>query len=632
MTITRKDIELLAPAGSRAALDAAVDAGADAVYLGGKLFNMRLHRSDMNFTDEELKDAVDFAHSRGVKVYVTLNNLMTDDELKGLRYFLAYLCEIKPDAILVQDLGTASLAKDMGVDIPLHASVMMNVHSEPAVRFLKERGFTRIVASREMTLSELSLLSHRTGIEIEYFIHGDMCIAESGQCIHSGVLFGQSSNRGRCLKPCRWPYQLAADDGEIIDPRRLYRLAIKDMCMYRHLPELIQSGVCSFKIEGRMRPPSFISRIVSIYRRAIDSYLADPAGYSVDEDDFRELYENRVRDFSTCFAFGRPDGSAIGLSGSREPMFFSRAKAEPGLAARKDTVPLAAPMRVVGRLSVRVADIDCAKAALANGADAIYVGGDVYRPGKPWRMDDIRAAAALAHETGVLAFVMTPRTTMRRECAEVAALLENIEKTEADGVIVGNIGTLMLARELTTLPVQADYTMNIMNRAAASLLREAGVAMAAVSPELTLSGLTSLLEDPTVSIEVLIHGAVEAMISDHDIPPLRDVASIDDPPGVPRFSLIDEAGERHPIRTDQYERSHILFAKDLCLYDYLPQMAGVASQRIEAQDYDAKWTGTLTRFYRRTLDAIRAGTLPPPISKIADDGPRALGIGAYRNR
>ena len=284
MILNRSSVELLAPAGNWASLEAAVKAGADAVYLGGKHFNMRLHRQDMNFDDEQLARAVEFAHQHNVKLYVTINNLIYENELEDLRKFLRYLQGIGPDAILVQDFSIIQMVRELAIDIPIHASVMMNIHNEFAMRLLKSYGVTRIVASRELSLEELSFLRERTGLEIEYFVHGDMCISESGQCIHSGVLFGKSSNRGLCLKPCRWPYRLMDEDAnEVLDgeDQGRYKLALKDMCMYRNLPELIQAGIFSCKIEGRMRPADFVFRIVRLYRKAIDAYLDDPTGYSI---------------------------------------------------------------------------------------------------------------------------------------------------------------------------------------------------------------------------------------------------------------------------------------------------------------------------------------------------------------
>ena len=181
MILNRKSVELLAPAGTWDALVAGVESGADAVYLGGKHFNMRMHEGEFNFDDALLKKAIDYAHENGVRLYVTLNNLISNEEIPALREYLAYLNEIRPDALLVQDFAVLELVHEMGIKIPLHTSVMMNTHNEHAIEKLKEYGITRIVVGREMTLSELSLFRERTGIEVEYFMHGDMCISESGQ-------------------------------------------------------------------------------------------------------------------------------------------------------------------------------------------------------------------------------------------------------------------------------------------------------------------------------------------------------------------------------------------------------------------------------------------------------------------
>ena len=637
MTKNRQSVELLAPAGNREALEAAVRAGADAVYLGGKHFNMRLHRQDMNFDDEALGRAVEFAHAQSVRLYVTLNNLISEHELSDLKEFLRYLETIRPDAILVQDFAVVRLVRELGLSLPMHASVMMNIHNAPAIELLKEYGVVRVVASRELSLDRLALLRERTGMELEYFMHGDMCFAESGQCYHSGVLFGQSSNRGRCLKPCRWPYRLIDETTAAVldeDIPGAYKLAIKDMCMYRTLPELIRSGVYSFKIEGRMRPADFIFRIVSIYRRAIDAYLADPSGYSVDETDWQSLYEGRARDFSTCSALGRVTAEDIGRDGSREPRFFSRAVPEAGLPEASEAVPQTWTDKTPPRLSVRVADLESARTACDNGADAVYIGGEVWRPNRPWTRDDIRRAANYAHERGALCVVGTPRTTMERECGELAELFAILEELGTDGVLVGNPGALRLARQHTSLPVQTDFGLNVFNHIALEFLKAQGVAMATASLELALDETRQLLENAPIPVEVIIHGAYESMIADHNIPAFslpRDVFAEPERDDR-RFALLDEAGERHPIRIDQYGRNHILFTKDLCLRPYLPSLGDAASFRIEAQDYAPDWVGTLTAYYRKVIDRLAEGKDAPPITLIAEKGPRALGIGAYRFR
>ncbi len=643
MILNRKSVELLAPAGNWDALVAAVEAGADAVYLGGKHFNMRMHRNkETNFDDETLKKAIEYTHAHGVHLYITLNNLISVDEVEPLKQYLAYLNEIRPDAILVQDFAVLELTKEMGIDIPLHTSVMMNTHNEHAIKKLKEYGITRIVVGREMTLSEMSLFKERTGLEIEYFMHGDMCIAESGQCIHSGVVFGQSGNRGRCLKPCRWPYKLIDENtGEILDKddQHDYKLALKDMCMYRNIPELIQAGVFSFKIEGRMRPADFVRRIVATYRKAIDAYIEDPYGYQVDEEGWQDLYKNRARDFTTTFALGQPDASDIGFDGSREPRFFSDAVEEAGFQDEilRAEEPISKPFNGKRRLSVQVANLASAEAACQNGADVIYLSGEVFKPQKPWSLKDTAAAIELGKKYNTKVVISTPRTTMRRECGEIEQFLHAVNELQPAGIMVSNLGTLKLAQECTDLPVQADFSFNLFNHMAATFMQKNGLVMGTASLELSFGQLKKLVENSPLPIEVIVHGAYESMICDHNfaamILPYKHLVN---PEFVNRhYALKDKVGGVHPLRMDQFGRNHILFTKDLCYYPYLEKFNGIGSFRIEAKDYAPELVAQLTKAYRTALDNLDAGKPyfdEATFKLMQEKSPRQLGIGVYRFR
>lgn len=645
MLLNRKSVELLAPAGTWDALVAGVESGADAVYLGGKHFNMRMHEGEFNFDDALLKKAIDYAHEHGVRLYITLNNLISNEEIPALREYLAYLNEIRPDALLVQDFAVLELVHEMGITIPLHTSVMMNTHNEHAIEKLKEYGITRIVVGREMTLSELSLFRERTGIEVEYFMHGDMCISESGQCIHSGVLFGQSGNRGRCLKPCRWAYKLIDEKtGEVLDKDGpgAYKLALKDMCMYRAIPQLIQAGVFSFKIEGRMRPAGFIRRIVSTYRKAIDAYIADPNGYTTDEEGWKTLYDNRARDFTTTFAFGQPGKKDIGFTGEREPRFFSHAVKEAGfqdevLRQERDIEKENAAHRV---LSVRCNTVESAKAAIRSGADTVYVGGEAFRPLRPWKLGDYEEILAYAKGKARVV-VTTPRTTMRRECGELEQFFTALREIRPDGLMVSNLGSLKLAQSITDLPVQADLSFNLFNQLAAKFLKENGLSMAATSYELSFEQLREIVETAELPLETVVHGSYESMICDHDFPAmsLPEFNELDNPEVLDRhYALLDTAGEKHAIRIDQYGRNHLYFAKDLCLYPYLAKFNGLASYRIEAQDYTPELTGRVTKLYREALDALAVGKSAEEafdhaaFEEVERLSPREWGIGTYRFR
>ncbi len=645
MILTRKSVELLAPAGTWDALVADVESGADAVYLGGKHFNMRMHEGDFNFDDAALKKAIDYAHAHDVRLYITLNNLISDEELPALKEYLQYLEEIQPDALLVQDFAVLELVHEMGITIPLHTSVMMNTHNEHAIEKLKEYGITRIVVGREMTLSELALFRARTGIEVEYFMHGDMCISESGQCIHSGVVFGQSGNRGRCLKPCRWAYELIDEEsGKRLDENGPgpYKLALKDMCMYRAIPELIQAGVFSFKIEGRMRPAPFLRRIVSTYRAAIDAYIADPTGYATDEEGWKQLYENRARDFTTTFAFGQPTAKDIGFDGTREPRFFSEAVKEAGFQDDifKQERPIQKENASHRTLAVRVGTPAAAKAAVDAGADVIYVGGEAFRPQRPWRLADYAEILAYAQERNARVVLNTPRTTMRRECGELEQLFSSIRDWERkpDGIMISNLGALKLAQSLTDLPVQSDLSFNLFNHLATVFMKDNGITQACASLELSFEQLREIVENAVLPIEVVIHGGYESMICDHNFPAmsLPDYNELNEPKLMDRhYALRDKAGEIHRIRIDQFGRNHIYFAKDLCLYPYLAKFNGIASYRIEAQDETPAATAMLTKIYRKTLDRLAAGDASfdeHEFKTLQENAPRGLGIGTYRFR
>lgn len=639
MLLDKKSVELLAPAGNWDTLVAAIDAGADAVYLGGKHFNMRMLKSDANFDNEMLKKAVDYAHAHGVMLYITINNLISDEEIPELEEYLTYLNEIQPDAILIQDLATAQLVKKLGLNLTMHASIMMNSHNNAAIKKLKEYGIRRVVVSREMSLKELSeLKAVDSDFELEYFIHGDMCISESGQCIHSGVLFANSSNRGRCMKACRWPYKIMDEaDGKIQETTTDgdYRLALKDMCMYRNIPDLIQAGVYSFKIEGRMRSADFVSNIVSIYRRAIDNYVADPAGYHINEEDWQKLFDGRVRDYSTCFAMDKPDSRAIGYTGEREPRFFSYAAKEADLNCEwlNDLADINAKNTTKPNLAVKATTIAHAREALVNGANIIYVGGEVYRPHNPWTIEEIKTILNEAHQVGAKVIVNTPRTTLKDQCGELEQLCRDLNEIKPDGIMAGNLGSATIIRELTDLPIYADHSFNIFNHVATEFLGENGVVEATASYELPYAQVKTLVETSKLPMTLTVHGNIEAMISDTNIPALNLKF---DPLTNPdfndkHFALVDTLGGKHSMRMDQFGRLHILFTNDLCLLPYLHKLKGVNTFRIEAQDYTPEFTGKLTKIYRNAIDntlADKADTL----AKLQEISPRPLGIGAYRHK
>ena len=312
--------ELLAPAGSPEAFHAAVAAGADAVYLSGKRFGARKFAT--NFTDDELKEAIDFAHRRDVRVYVTINTLIHDRELDDVLEYLLWLYSIGTDAVLIQDIGVASLARKIVPLLPLHASTQMTIHSTAGVRWAAEQGFSRVVLARELTIEEIEEISQATaesGIGLEVFAHGALCYCYSGQCLLSSVIGGRSGNRGMCAQPCRKPYSMITADtddyGRPSGIRELpstdhYPLSPKDLCTYEKLPRLLKSPVVSLKIEGRMKSPEYVSIVVSTYRKALDAIAKGKAAASTDAvQDLSSCFQQRSdRRISFWKTWKRPDG------------------------------------------------------------------------------------------------------------------------------------------------------------------------------------------------------------------------------------------------------------------------------------------------------------------------------------
>lgn len=297
-------LELLAPAGSWEALEAAVNAGADAVYMGGKSFGARAYAS--NFDKEEMAKAVYFAHMHHVRIYITVNTLVDDSELEELADYLMFLNNVGVDGIIVQDLGVIRLARKIVPELPLHASTQMTITNSSGVDFAVAAGMERSVLARELSLKEIEAACSR-GTEIETFIHGALCVCYSGQCLMSSLIGGRSGNRGRCAQPCRLPYRLLNSKGDdMLEGKDAgqYLLSPKDMNTLEILPQLIESGVVSYKIEGRMKRPEYVAIVVDAYRRAMDSYIA--GDYSVPAADFANIEQIFNRDFTTAYMVNRP--------------------------------------------------------------------------------------------------------------------------------------------------------------------------------------------------------------------------------------------------------------------------------------------------------------------------------------
>ena len=283
--------ELLAPAGSFAILKAVLNAGADAVYAAGNRFGARAYAK--NFTEEEMLAAIDYVHLKGKRLYLTVNTLLKDAEIKELYGYLAPLYEAGLDAVIVQDIGVLHFIRTHFPGLPIHASTQMTVTGAYSARLLLEEGCSRIVTARELSLEEISDIYRKTGAEIESFVHGALCYSYSGQCLLSSMIGGRSGNRGRCAQPCRLSYGLLA--GQEAQERRggeSYPLSLKDLCTIRMIPELVKSGIYSFKIEGRMKQAEYAAGVTAIYRKYLDIYERNPSRpYRVSDEDYQRLLD-----------------------------------------------------------------------------------------------------------------------------------------------------------------------------------------------------------------------------------------------------------------------------------------------------------------------------------------------------
>lgn len=306
--------ELLIPASSLEVLKTAVIFGVDAVYIGGEAFGLRAKAK--NFTKEDMQEGIDFAHKHGVKVYVTANILAHNHDLEGVEVYFKELQVMKPDALIIADPGVFAIAKSVCPEIERHISTQANNTNYATYRFWYEQGAKRVVSARELSLAEIREIRDKIpeDMEIETFVHGAMCISYSGRCLLSNYFTGRDANRGACTHPCRWKYSVVEETrpGEYMpvyeNERGTFIFNSKDLCMIEHIPELLDAGIDSLKVEGRMKTALYVATVARTYRRAIDDYQKDPELYRKNLPWYREQISNcTYRQFTTGFFFGRPD-------------------------------------------------------------------------------------------------------------------------------------------------------------------------------------------------------------------------------------------------------------------------------------------------------------------------------------
>ncbi|MFZ7131409.1 MAG: U32 family peptidase [Eubacteriales bacterium] len=612
-TFNNKKVELLAPAGNYNILYDLINTPCDAFYVGGKMFNMRMHRHDFNFSQDELKNAVELSHENEKRIYVTVNNLMTDFEISSCLDYLFYLEELKPDGIIIQDFGIASMIGENNISLPMHSSVMMNVHNEEMVKKLYSFGITRTVVSREIDLHTISGWSKSTPMEFEYFVHGDMCSVHGSQCYYSNFTFGQSSNRGLCMKPCRWQYKIRYN-GDAFEPS--FPLAVKDMYMYENIPELIYAGICSFKIEGRMRESDYLAKIIKAYGNTIDRFIEDPIYYDR-ETDKKELYEHRMRDFSTGYAFRKPQLDFNNHRYEGTGYFYSTGKVfshpieehsiHPAKLHAFEKMCSDADMqdkKTIPLLSVRVDTLQQLKMCVAYEVDFIYINTENFVKEHGLNIESI---LALSENKGNSKLILAlPKMTVDDSFEKFDAVLHlpSVRKS-IDGLMVSNIGALERYKHLD-IPLYGDITLNIYNNTAKAFYLDQGLKNIPLSIEMKRKELLDFAKHHHGSaLEIVAHGSPTIMYLDLDVylntlkkTPLKLENN-------KHFSkstlvLVDDEGFEHPVYRDNMGRNHMMLYKDICLMPLVKPLLhlGVSIFRLEIAHYSTEDLEKVVKAYR----------------------------------
>jgi putative protease len=606
-----KKIELLAPAGNMEIFKNVVKANCDAIYLGGKSLNMRMIRKDFNLSDKEIIEAALIAHDLDKKLYVTVNNMMNEYEIEEAAEYLHFLNSINVDGLIVQDMSILQLCKEQKLNnFELHSSVMMNVHNIETARALKEMGISRIVLSREMDLKTAKNLQNQIGIETEYFMHGDMCTCNGANCYYSSVLWGNSSNKGRCFKPCRWACKIKKD-GHIYPTE--YPMAAKDMYMYEHIPELIEACVTSFKIEGRMRETDFIVDIVNTYGEAIDRYIADPLSFNRTKQ-AQKLFEHRKRDFTTAYAFGNPGLDFINTRYEGTGKFYSTGKVfsvpseEPEItqtildAAHTELRNVKGDIIFNHSLSVKVNNYEQAKLCIEMKVNRIYIASDVLLPDRFISIEQLQHLVSIKGYTEL--YLALPQMMDELQFDIIDHYLSKYGHL-FDGLLATNLGAIK--RYSNKYKLTTDYNMNINNHKAVEFYKGIGAQQVTVSIEAKNNELAKFINLSAEPLELIVHGAIRVMYSDHN---LNEIAETLQPVGDADNKYVDNSvlvilhdkGE-NPVYIDNYNKNHLFTNKELCLLPLLEQLnlTKSLSYRIEGQTYSLEELRYVVDIYQKAI-------------------------------
>ncbi len=509
MQISFKLPELLSPAGSFDAAVAAVKAGADAIYLGGKILNARMNAK--NFDDKQLSECIDYCHKRGVKVYVTLNTAVLDRELGEAVAYADKLYLMEVDALIVSDIGLAYELSGRYEDMELHASTQASGHNPACAREFQKLGFSRMVCARELSYGEIKRLCAESPIEIEQFIHGAMCVSQSGQCLASAMMGGRSGNRGECAQPCRMCYNNS------------YPLSLKDMCLAGHVTELIESGVASLKIEGRMKSPAYVYEVTKIYRTLLDGQRnASPS----ELEKLKAVFSRSG--FTDGYYTDNIDSSMNGIRSSDDISATRELKTE--FTETKRGLP-----PIIHKNRVKPSEYIPPKPAKREK-----------KPGKPILTarfsspEQIRGEGFFSHiylpldkfVPGSADGIIMPPSIFPDEEEKAERLIQAAVENGATHAIIAHIGQIELCKK-HGLILHGDYRLNVFNTPCAKYLTSLGLRDVILSPELTLPRMRDIAAPKCA----LVYGRIPIMLLSKPI----DDRTLRDKTGA-HFPVIADAG------------------------------------------------------------------------------------------
>jgi putative protease len=384
--------ELVAPAGNLQKLKVAIAFGADAVYLSGQRLNLRSQSE--NFTHEQTVEAIEYARAREVRVYILLNAFPHNEHLAEMRDHLGAITSLRPDAVVVSDIGAFELTRETAPAIPIHISTQANITNWRTARFWERMGASRIILARELSLNEISEIASHVTIKLEIFVHGAMCMAYSGRCFMSKHFVGRDPNLGDCAQPCRWTYRLVEETrpGEVLEieghPDGTLVFSSRDLCLIEHLPEVIASGVQALKIEGRMKTPYYVGITTRAYRNALDLYHSNPDACRIDVKSLEELRKTSNRDFTTGFYLGEMQAGLTPPGGARRTSTYSFLGVVTSIETRGGKVEVRGPIRTGDVIECVQPDrndfdyeVDSMLDKEGNAVEVVHPNNIVYLPG-----------------------------------------------------------------------------------------------------------------------------------------------------------------------------------------------------------------------------------------------------------